>query len=249
MSAPSTLRALQRRSRPLATLAALVAIAVPATALAAHGPAMPGKRSASGLASAPFTGGAVAPPATSASRAPADARSVQQRLVALRYLPADAVTGRWDYRTTQALMAFQAWQGLDRDGVAGPQTRETLRTAAPPKPVTATRGRSIEVFRAKGVTLLIEGSQVVRAVHSSSGKPGYTTPAGTYRVFRKEASSWSYPYHTWLPYASYFNAGIAFHGYPNVPAQPASHGCIRISAPEAPFVYAFATIGTTVTVF
>jgi lipoprotein-anchoring transpeptidase ErfK/SrfK len=146
-------------------------------------------------------------------------------------------------------MAFQAWQGLDRDGVAGPRTLAALKTATPPKPVRATRGRSIEVFREKGVTLLIDGSRVIRAIHSSSGRPGYTTPAGTYRVFRKESNSWSYPYRTWLPYASYFNAGIAFHAYPDVPAQPASHGCIRVSAPEAPFFYAFAVLGTPVTVY
>jgi lipoprotein-anchoring transpeptidase ErfK/SrfK len=52
----------------------------------------------------------------------------------------------------------------------------------------------------------------------------------------------------WLPYASYFNRGIAFHEYHDVPAVPASHGCVRLPAPEAPTVYAFATVGTRVTV-
>jgi lipoprotein-anchoring transpeptidase ErfK/SrfK len=53
----------------------------------------------------------------------------------------------------------------------------------------------------------------------------------------------------WLPYASYFNGGIAFHGYDEVPAWPVSHGCVRLSAPEAPFVYEFAAIGTPVLVY
>jgi lipoprotein-anchoring transpeptidase ErfK/SrfK len=46
----------------------------------------------------------------------------------------------------------------------------------------------------------------------------------------------------------YFNAGIAFHEYPNVPAYPASHGCIRVPAPDAQKVYAFATNGAVVSV-
>ncbi|MBM3665880.1 MAG: L,D-transpeptidase [Actinobacteria bacterium] len=69
------------------------------------------------------------------------------------------------------------------------------------------------------------------------------TPAGTYEAFRKELSSRSVPFSTWLPYASYFNSGIAFHEYAQVPPYPASHGCVRVPAPEAPFVYEFAAIG------
>jgi lipoprotein-anchoring transpeptidase ErfK/SrfK len=177
------------------------------------------------------------------------AAAVQKRLVALRYLPAGAVTGRWDYRTSQALVAFQAWQGLQRDGTIGPKTRAALPTASAPLPRTHRNGRVIEIYRALGVTLLVDNGHVVRAVHSSSGKPGYTTPAGSYSVFRKESNSWSHPYGVWLPYASYFNGGIALHSYSVVPAYPASHGCIRIPAPEAAFVYRFAAYHTPIAVY
>jgi hypothetical protein len=34
-----------------------------------------------------------------------------------------------------------------------------------------------------------------------------------------------------------------------VPATPASHGGVRIAAPEAPVVYAFATLDTVVDVY
>jgi hypothetical protein len=181
--------------------------------------------------------------------APADPAGVQRRLASLHYLPADAVTGRWDYRTSQAVMAFQAWQGVGRDGSVGPQTLAALETASAPKPATTGTGKRIEVYRSKGVTLLIDGGEVTLAVHSSSGAGGYETPAGTYSVFRKERNSWSYPYQVWLPYASYFNGGIAFHESADVPAHPASHGCIRLPVPEAAFVYEFAAIGTPVTVY
>lgn len=168
--------------------------------------------------------------------------------MSLRYLPADAVTGRWDYQTAQAVLALQGWEGLARDGIVGPQTQAALKTASAPVP-RAAGSRVIEVFRSKGVTLIVDQSRLVRAIHSSSGRTGFQTPAGTYRVFRKERNSWSMSYHVWLPYASYFNRGIAFHASSDVPASPASHGCIRLPTPEAPFVYAFATIGTRVVVY
>jgi len=181
--------------------------------------------------------------------APADPAGVQRRLVALRYLPEAGVTGTWDYRTSQAVMAFQAGEGLDRDGVVGPQTLAALETASPPTPQSTGTGRRLEVYRSKGVTLLVDGAKVVLAVHSSSGAPGYETPPGAFSVFRKEENSWSVPYQVWLPWASYFNGGIAFHEYPDVPPQPASHGCVRIPAPEAKGVYEFAAIGTPVHVY
>jgi lipoprotein-anchoring transpeptidase ErfK/SrfK len=181
--------------------------------------------------------------------APADPRGVQERLVELRYLPRGAATGTWDYRTSQAVLAFQAWQRLDRDGIVGPQTLAALERAAPPTPRSSQAGRYVEVYRDKGVTLLVDDGAVVRAIHSSSGTRGYETPAGRYSVFRKELSSWSVPYQVWLPYASYFNGGIAFHSYADVPAGAASHGCIRLPAPDAPAAYDFMTIGTPVFVY
>jgi len=92
-------------------------------------------------------------------------------------------------------------------------------------------------------------AQVVYTLTASSGAPGYETNAGSFKVFRKERNSWSYPYQVWLPWASYFDGGIAFHEYKDVPPYPASHGCVRVSAPEARFVYEFATMGTPVTVY
>ena len=67
-------------------------------------------------------------------------------------------------------------------------------------------------------------------------------------MFRKEVNSWSVPYQVWLPWASYFNAGIAFHGYLDIPPHPASHGCVRVPEPEAEHLYDFARIGTPVIV-
>jgi L,D-transpeptidase catalytic domain/Putative peptidoglycan binding domain/Sporulation and spore germination len=176
-------------------------------------------------------------------------RAVQTRLAQLGYLPKGAVDGVAGYQTQQAVIAFQSWEGLARDGVVGPATSAGLESARRPKPRRGGPRERIEVHRAQGVTLLVKGGRTKRAIHTSSGAPGTETPAGRYEVFRKELRSWSVPFSTWLPYASYFNHGIAFHEYPDVPAYPASHGCVRVPAPDAPLLYRFAAIGTTVVVF
>lgn len=176
-------------------------------------------------------------------------KDVQKRLAKLHYLPPGAVDGEAGYRTQQAVMAFQAWEGLDRDGVVGPMTTAALGKEKSPKPSNQGPSRRIEVYRSKGVILEIAHNKVRRAIHVSTGQPGLETPAGTFKVFRKELRSWSVPFQVWLPYASYFNNGIAFHEYPDVPPYPASHGCVRVPSPEAPGVYKFAKLGTTVIVF
>jgi lipoprotein-anchoring transpeptidase ErfK/SrfK len=185
--------------------------------------------------------------------APTDVRSVQAALVRLTYLPPDAATGAFDYRTQQAILAFQSWEGLGRDGVVGPQTAARLLTAAVPVPVGRGSGRRLEIHRAKGVVLLIDAGRVVRAIHTSTGQggddPDLGTPPGSFRIYRKEERSWSVPFKTWLPYAAYWDRGWALHGYPDVPAAPASHGCARLPLPEAPVVFAFVSIGTPVRVF
>jgi len=175
-------------------------------------------------------------------------RRIQKRLAKLRYLPKKAIDGLKGYRTQQAVIAFQSWMGLDRDGIVGPVTAAALRTARRPKPEAGGKPRRIEVHRQQGVALLVVAGKTKRAIHVSTGAPGTPTPAGTYRVFRKELQSWSVPFSTWLPYASYFNRGIAFHEYPDVPTYPASHGCVRVPAPEAKIVYKFAAIDRVVVV-
>ena len=56
---------------------------------------------------------ASAPAASTTARA-SSITDAQKRLVAMKYLPPEAVTGKNDYRTKQAVMAFQAWAGLSR---------------------------------------------------------------------------------------------------------------------------------------
>ena len=179
---------------------------------------------------------------------PAQVRLVQTFLAATGWLDASEVTGEVDYATSQALTAFEAWNGLDRDGELTPVSFARILRATRPTPRHTGPGRTVEVYRDLGVVLLVENGNVVRAVHTSTGFGG-RTPAGAFHVYRKEQLSWSVPFKVWMPWASYFDGGFAMHAYPYVPAYPASHGCIRLPAPEAPRVYAFAVEGTPVYVY
>jgi lipoprotein-anchoring transpeptidase ErfK/SrfK len=73
-------------------------------------------------------------------------------------------------------------------------------------------------------------------------------------VLRKEALHVSirYPEPTGgakMPYSLWFNSGYYIHGYRSVPRRPASHGCIRVSIPNAKALYQWAAVGTPVSIY
>ncbi len=171
--------------------------------------------------------------------------ALQRRLAALTYLPAGYSTGTVDYRTEQAVIAFQGWESLDRDGVVGPRTLARLRVAAAPR-AWSTTTRHVELHLARQVLLLVGDGRVLRAIHVSTAAPGHVTPTGTYTIYRKEQMSWSVPFQVWMPYASYFTGGYALHEYPDVPPYPASHGCVRVPAGDSVVVWDFASLGTPI---
>jgi hypothetical protein len=179
---------------------------------------------------------------------PPGTRFLQQTLVDLGFLAPGGVTGRVDDQTSTAVLAFQKWAGLPRDGVLGPSTIAALVRATRPEPAYRAPGRRIEVHLRRQLALLIQGDRVVRSVHVSSGAGG-ATPIGSFRVYRKERYSWSVPFKVWLPWASYFVGGVAFHEFGSVPTYAASHGCVRVNRYDAPMLYTFAASGTPVRVF
>lgn len=176
-------------------------------------------------------------------------KQLQVKLTRLGYLPLGHDDGTYGAATAQGVMAFQGWARLERDGIFGPQSRRALRNAQRPVASRRETGRRIEVHLDRQVALLVGGdNRVQRAVHISSAAPGYATPRGRWKVFRKERMSWSNPYKVWLPWASYFVGGVAFHEYASVPGYAASHGCVRVPAHEAQILYRFARYGTSVIV-
>ena len=178
---------------------------------------------------------------------PTSVRATQLLLADLGFLAPTGVTGQSDEETAVAVLAFEKWAGLPRDGLLDDRVRATLDRTTRPQPLLRRPGKRVEVDLARQIALLVVDGRVERVFHISSGAGG-RTPSGSFRVYRKERLSWSVPFSTWMPWASYFVGGIAFHAYGSVPAYPASHGCIRMMARDAPLLYAFATYGTPVDV-
>jgi hypothetical protein len=182
-----------------------------------------------------------------ANQAAPTLRDTQQQLADLGFMAQSGVTGRPGDETTVAVLAFEKWTGMPRDGVLDSDVVKAIARAARPEPVRHEPGKRVELLLDRQVALAIVDDRVVRVFHVSSGAGG-RTPVGSFRVYRKERMSWSVPFSVWMPWASYFTGGIAFHEYGYVPAYPASHGCVRMMARDAPLMYAFATPGTPVDV-
>jgi peptidoglycan hydrolase-like protein with peptidoglycan-binding domain len=107
----------------------------------------------------------------------AEVGTLQRDLGRLRFLPAGAASARFDMRTWHAVVAFQGWNRLARDGAVGPQTRHALRRAKRPEPWSRRTGFEVHVDRQ--VLLLIRKRHVHRAVHVSTGAGG-RTPLGRF---------------------------------------------------------------------
>jgi lipoprotein-anchoring transpeptidase ErfK/SrfK len=177
-----------------------------------------------------------------------DVHRLQHRLGLHTYLPPGYTPGCFDYRTLQAVMAFQGWAGFTRTGVAGAATQRQLHISRTPWPWTGSRHfRHIEIHKKKQILMVVGRlGRVIRTIHVSTAGPGHVTPTGHWHVYAKYRMSWSNLFHVWLPWASYVVGGDAMHSFASVPGYPASHGCIRIPAPEARWVYGKAPVGTPV---
>ena len=170
---------------------------------------------------------------------------VEQRLTDLSYRPGP-VDGVFDKRTYQAVIAFEKWEGLTRDGVVRADDWADLLAASVPRPSVATSGSWIEVNKARQVLLLVEDGQVVRTLPVSTGSPdvGIVTPSQMFKVYRT-APVWEGPRYK----PCYLRGLLAIHGYPSVPAWPASHGCVRVTLWDMDELYPLISVGLRVYVF
>jgi lipoprotein-anchoring transpeptidase ErfK/SrfK len=159
----------------------------------------------------------------------ASVRELERRLRDLGYA-LRAVDAHYGLDTTEAVLAFQKVHGLPWTGRVTGRLWRTLERAVTPRP-RYTRGNHIEVDKRRQLLLVIRGGRVVLVSHVSTGATG-NTPVGRWRVYRK-VTGWDWV----LWYPMYFLRGFAIHGYPSVPAYPASHGCVRVPMWLAPRLY------------
>lgn len=198
-----------------------------------------------------------APPMASAQKplTRMQVKEAERRLFDLGYWTG-VVDGRLDAATRSALVAFQKWEGRPASGRLTTEELEALRSSATPAPRDGAY-EHVEVDIDRQVLLIVDDKGGVRVLPVSTGtdKPfaydGQTsiayTPRGRFVVYDK-TMGWEDN----LPgmyYPNYISGGIAIHGSQSVPAQPASHGCIRIPLFAAREVSKLLKLGTIVLVY
>jgi hypothetical protein len=182
----------------------------------------------------------VRPALAAGSRGPS-VLALERRLHELRYAlrGVDSVYGT---DTVEAVLAFQKLHGLPRTGRVDASLWRRLAAATVPAPRYG-RGDHLEVDKSANVLYEIKHGRVNRIVHVSTGATG-NTPLGTFHVYRT-VRGWDWV----LWYPMYFLRGFAIHGYPSVPAYPASHGCVRVPMWIAPDLLAQHGHGARVVVY
>lgn len=183
---------------------------------------------------------------------------LQKRLTQLGFWLSGS-DGSYGDTTEQAVLAFQKAKGLERDGVAGPQTMKAVETGVTIQP-RSTSGHVLEVDKTRQLLLIVNDGKVADILNTSTGSgqayqqggQTYTalTPSGQFTIFRQVDGDDPGPLgDLWRP--KYFNGGIAIHGAPVVPGYPASHGCARLSDAAIDWIWSsnLAPIGTHVWVY
>jgi peptidoglycan hydrolase-like protein with peptidoglycan-binding domain len=165
--------------------------------------------------------------------------ALEQRLAEQHYA-LRGVDGVYAEDTVEAVLAFQKVNGLPRTGRVEARLWRRLAHAGVPRALHG--GDYIEVDKTRQVLFVVEGGRVAKVVHVSTGATG-NTPLGSWQVYRT-VPGWDWV----LWYPLYFKGGFAIHGYPSVPAYPASHGCVRIPMWIAPSLFSAHGRGTTVVV-
>jgi N-acetylmuramoyl-L-alanine amidase len=180
-----------------------------------------------------------APPLSYGARGPA-VNGLERRLASLGYA-LRGIDRLYAIDTRDAVLALQKVTGLPRTGRVDARTWRAIDSARRPAP--RFRGTHVEVYKGRQVAFEVQNGRVVGITHVSTGATG-NTPLGTWQVYRK-VTGWDWV----LWYPLYFHRGFALHGYPSVPAYPASHGCVRMPMWFAPAFNARWPYGATVRIF
>ncbi len=184
------------------------------------------------------------PALSSGARGPA-VRLLQAQLARLHY--ALDRSGTFDHATARAVIAYRKVTRQSLHERTDLHLFELLQRGAGAFRVRfPTHGKHIEADLSRQVLAQVDGGGRVRLIYTmSSGKPSTPTVTGDFRVYSKTPGTNS----EGMVDASYFIGGYAIHGYAEVPAYAASHGCLRIPIPDAASTFAWLRIGDRVDVY
>ena len=184
-------------------------------------------------------------------------RAVETRLAELHF-EVGAVDGVFDDDTVYAVQAFQKLAGLPRDGRVTQAVVDTLAaTSSPPALVPGGGATRVEIDLGRQLLFLYESDAVSKILTTSTATNQEfcdegrcrtaVTPPGAFRVDYFKPG-WDESDLGRLYNPVYFNPkdGIAIHGFPEVPTEPASHGCVRIPMSAAEWFHTKVPKGTPV---
>jgi peptidoglycan hydrolase-like protein with peptidoglycan-binding domain len=183
-------------------------------------------------------------------------REAEQQLAAKGYWTGK-IDGLFDQATRSALIAFQKYERRATTGRLTLDEIEAIRTSAAPR-ARETGYAHVEVDVDRQVMLFVNDEGQVRLLPVSTGNDksflaeGQTsiayTPRGRFLVYEKEVGWGNGPLGA-MYYSNFISGGVAIHGSPNVPSQPASHGCVRVPMFAAREVSKLMPVGTIVLVY
>jgi lipoprotein-anchoring transpeptidase ErfK/SrfK len=182
----------------------------------------------------------VEPRAAQGSRGPL-VRLLQRGLDKLAY--AVPRNDSYDAATGRAVMAFRKVNGMPRRYDADRAVIEkVLAGRGAFKPRHPDAGHHVEADISRQVLALIDGGKVIDTYHTSTGAPATPTIIGDFRVYMKDPGTNA----KGMVKSSYFIRGYAIHGYVDVPAFNASHGCLRVPIPDAARIFNWVRMGDRV---
>jgi PKD repeat protein len=177
----------------------------------------------------------------------ADVVALRTRLAQLQvHVPAPSAT--FGSELSDSVVAFQKARGLDRTGIVDEATWRALSQDVVPNPRYRGPDTHIEVSKSRQILMIVRNGETLWYLPVSSGAGGIT-PVGNYRILWKAPATT-----TWLgPAILYrtmtFHTNYAIHGFPSVPAYPASHGCVRVPIWIADWLYQQSPVGERVYVY
>lgn len=152
------------------------------------------------------------------------------------------VDGKQSKADCKAIRAFQVKQKIKPAiGFAGPITWSRMQYLSAKKNPNAAKKCPVRTHRvacvdlSRQITWVQKGKKVVFGpVPMRSGRAGYRTRTGWFKVYWKHKNHVSTLYHQPMPYAQFFSGGQAFHAvYGSIFTTVGSMGCVNLRLGDA----------------
>ncbi|MER6181051.1 L,D-transpeptidase family protein [Streptomyces sp. NPDC001652] len=152
------------------------------------------------------------------------------------------VDGKQSKADCRAIRAFQVKHKIKPAiGFAGPVTWSRMQYLSAKKNPNAAKKCRVRTYRVacvdldRQITWVQKGEKVVFGpVPMRSGRAGYKTRTGWFKVYWKHKNHVSTLYHQPMPYAQFFSGGQAFHAvYGSIFTTVGSMGCVNLRLGDA----------------